>query len=364
MTTATPNSRRDLRWLFGAVWLLFLGYPIATLVTEPMPLWERVAGAALLVAFIVVYVWFCRNAMFQTEPGWRPALAATAVLVLLTAALLPILGPDAVGLAPYLIVAAAFSLPSPWRLVAMVAILAAAVVIPEVAGWHVDLGVIAIIAAIGLSMLAGQEMRAREAERERAEQRQRVLQSELAVIAERERVARDVHDILGHSLTVISVKTELAGRLIDLDPERAKTELAEVNALAREALAEVRSTVGDLRSPQLPSVLAAAESALTAAGIDAVLPDPGVADPAFAGLFAWVVREAVTNVVRHSGATRCVVGLSAFRITVCDNGSGFSCGSGNGLSGLAERVSDAGGRFDVESGPDGTTLIADMEEAR
>lgn len=356
-----PNSRHDFRWLFGAVWLLFLGYPIAALVSGDLPGWEKALGAAILVAFVAVYLWLCRYVMFQPVTPARQARLAAGALVVLAASLLPILGPDAFGLCPYLMVAVCFSFTRGWRLLAMFAILAATVIIPELAGWQIDIGVIAIIAAVGFSMLAAQEMRAREVERERAEEKQRALRSEVAVIAERERVARDVHDILGHSLTVISVKTELAGRLIDLDPERAKSELAEVNSLAREALAEVRATVGDLRSPALPSVLAAAESALTAAGIEPVLPDPAIADSQHAALFAWVLREAVTNVVRHSGATRCEVILTPTRITVHDNGSGPGDAElGNGLRGLAERISDAGGRFGFDGASSGTTLTADL----
>ena len=213
-----------------------------------------------------------------------------------------------------------------------------------------------ILVAIGFTMLAVRTTSLRERDRTLAEQRQRELNAELAVVAERERVASDVHDILGHSLTVISVKTELAGKLIDLDPQRAKSELAELNQLARAALGEVRSTVGQLRTPDLSSTLAAAESALRAAGIDVDLPSAD-SQPRNNVLFAWALREAVTNVVRHSNATRCTVAISDTSLTVSDNGSGASTTVfGNGLQGLAQRVDDAGGVFGFRSGATRTTL--------
>src|SRR5690606_543184 len=125
---------------------------------------------------------------------------------------------------------------------------------------------------------------------------------------ERERVARDVHDVLGHSLTVVSVKAELAERLVDVDPARARAELVEIQSLTREALAEIRATVSGLRVARLGDELVAARTALTGAGIEADLPEnPDVVDPRHRIVVAWVLREAVTNVVRHSGATRCTV---------------------------------------------------------
>ena len=136
------------------------------------------------------------------------------------------------------------------------------------------------------------------------------MSRDLAIVEERERVARDVHDVLGHSLTVVTVKAELAERLVDLDPERAKGELAEIQALSRQALAEIRATVGGLRVARLGDELASARTALAGAGIEAHVPDdPGAVDPRHRTVLAWVLREATTNVVRHSDADACWVEL-------------------------------------------------------
>ena len=146
----------------------------------------------------------------------------------------------------------------------------------------------------------------------------------LALVAERERVARDVHDVLGHSLTAMSIKAELAARLIDVDPERARAELESIQETARQALAEVRATVGGLRAGNLEAELAAAPQVLADAGIETrVLGSVADTDPRHRTLLAWVLREAVTNVVRHARASCVVVELGPRGITVTDDGTGL-----------------------------------------
>jgi two-component system sensor histidine kinase DesK len=186
----------------------------------------------------------------------------------------------------------------------------------------------------------------------------------LAVTQERERLARDVHDILGHSLTVITVKTELAGRLLEAVPEspalaRARAELTDAERLAREALADVRATVSGMRQLSLIGELAAARQALDAAGITADLPSAVDDVPArYRELFAFALREGVTNVVRHSGARRCVVVLTEDSLEVRDDGRGSAGdGGGSGLSGLRERAAAAGARVEVGQAPEGGFLL-------
>lgn len=173
----------------------------------------------------------------------------------------------------------------------------------------------------------------------------------LATENERARIARDLHDLLGHSLTTITVKAQLANRLAATDPARAAVEIGEVEELTRRTLADVRAAVSGYREVTLGNELAAAREVLRAAGITADLPGAidAVAQPDDE-LFAWVVREGVTNVVRHSRARTCHVVLGQRSIEISDDGSG-SAGRcpGNGLSGLQERVMAAGGL--LESGP-------------
>jgi len=189
---------------------------------------------------------------------------------------------------------------------------------------------------------------ARNIELVRAQQRN----AQLAVENERTRFARDLHDILGHSLTVITVKAELANRLLDVDTERARAELEDLERLSRDALADVRRAVEGYRELTLPGELARARTALAAAEIEAELPNSTDDVPShLRELFAWTVREGVTNVIRHSGATRCTVRLAPDAAEVVDDGSGRGASGpgirngtgGTGLVGLQERAAAVGG---------------------
>jgi two-component system, NarL family, sensor histidine kinase DesK len=186
--------------------------------------------------------------------------------------------------------------------------------------------------------------------------------AELAVQEERNRFARDLHDILGHSLTVITVKAELAGKLIAANPDRAAAEVADVESLARAALADVRAAVAGYRELSLAGELVSARAALQAAEIKADLPTTVDEVPEDnRELFAWVVREGVTNVVRHSGAKRCTIRITAARIEVLDDGKGPTPGggaSGHGLIGLRERADQADATVQVGEAPGGGFRLA------
>jgi two-component system sensor histidine kinase DesK len=172
-----------------------------------------------------------------------------------------------------------------------------------------------------------------------------------AVAAERLRFARDLHDLLGHSLSLIALKSELAGRLAERDPARARQEMADVEAAARRALAEVRDAVSGYRQVTLTQALAEARSALSAAGIALRAPVPAPLPEAVDAVLGWVVREATTNVLRHSRARSVTVDLAStddgVTLTVTDDGDGGTGPRGAGLSGLAERVEALGGRLDA-----------------
>lgn len=226
----------------------------------------------------------------------------------------------------------------------------------HVDGWSHDasisMSMVLAMAAVTGGMIASQRQRAlAEARQENAR---------LAIQEERNRMARDVHDILGHSLTVITVKAELAARLLEVSPERARTEVADLERLARDALADVRQAVAGFREMSLPAELARARSSLAAAGIEADLPTAADAVPTdLRELCAWTLREGVTNVIRHSGATTCRVTLDEGGITVADDGPVHLGTPGNGGHG-----GDAG-RSDVTSHPQaGTGLIGLRERAQ
>jgi two-component system, NarL family, sensor histidine kinase DesK len=177
--------------------------------------------------------------------------------------------------------------------------------------------------------------------------------AELAVAADRERLARELHDLLARTLSLIAVKAELASRLSAKGDASATTELSDVQRLARQAVRDVREPVTGAHAPSLEAELAAAEVALRTVGIGLeIARDEVHVDAAHESTLAWAVREAVTNVVRHSRARTCWIRLAtydgAISLEVDDDGRGVvSGGSGSGLEGLADRVRAAGGTIEV-----------------
>jgi len=177
----------------------------------------------------------------------------------------------------------------------------------------------------------------------------------LAKVAERERIARDLHDVLGHTLSVITLKSELAGKLIDRDPQRAGKEIREVEEISRQALSDVRDAIRGYRSKGLVAELADAKSTLETAGV-AVRWDASTAVklPAMQeGVLSMAVREAVTNVVRHAQARSCSLRLEqqngTCRLEIEDDGRGGFQNEGNGLRGMRERVEMLGGTLHRDS---------------
>jgi two-component system, NarL family, sensor histidine kinase DesK len=186
----------------------------------------------------------------------------------------------------------------------------------------------------------------------------------LAKVAERERIARDLHDVLGHTLSVVVLKSELAGKVMERDPERARREIGEVEQIARKALSEVREAISGYRSEGLAAEIARAQKALDAAGVTLELPDqlPELA-PAAETVLSLIVREAVTNIVRHAQADHCRLAVEsrghATALIVEDDGRGGIREEGNGLRGMRERAESLGGRLRIESGT-GTRLLVEI----
>ena len=191
----------------------------------------------------------------------------------------------------------------------------------------------------------------------------RMAQSEvehLAKIAERERIARDLHDVLGHTLSVIALKSELASKLLDRDPARAAQEIREVNEVARDALAQVRSAVTGYRAAGLSAEFEAMRKAFDTAGVTLnVEAEAGPLPPAHENALALALREASTNVLRHAQAKTCRVRLAyrnnAALLEIQDDGKGGETREGNGLIGMRERVVALGGSL-VRDGRSGMRL--------
>jgi two-component system sensor histidine kinase DesK len=354
-------------WAFAGIWLFYLLDPLrhAWQVRDVALPWRLAATVALLVfaaGFLWFFVWWRGrrvNHGSPPRPGEVIRVLGIGVLLLVVAA--PAGGQNVLNGFVYIGAAAAMTLPLRFAMVVVLLLIGAVFGVPRgVPGWAAEDAFIPELllgcaAAFGVGKVI-------ERNAQLAQAREQLV--DLAVTQERERMGRDVHDILGHSLTVITVKTELAGRLLEsvaADPaiDRVRAEVADVERLAREALADVRATVSGTRGVSLTGELAAARSALAAAGIRAELPGAVDVVPArHRELFAWALREGVTNVVRHSGGIWCGVQLTADCVEVRDDGRGpGGCGTGNGLAGLQARAEKAGGRLEVERAPEGGFLL-------
>jgi two-component system sensor histidine kinase DesK len=212
------------------------------------------------------------------------------------------------------------------------------------------------------------------AEQRRADLKLRAALEEnvtLAAVAERERIARDLHDVLGHTLSVIVLKAELAHRLHSLDPERASTEMKDVETTARSALGEIREAIGGYRSRGLTAEIDAARNTLQAAGVLLVADSKPSCSftPQEETALALALREAVTNIVRHARATTChlrfVSEQNSLRLVVEDDGHHSLIREGNGLRGMRERIESIGGHFSLECGAapqHGTRLTIELPQ--
>jgi two-component system sensor histidine kinase DesK len=352
-----PRGGRLLGPLFG---LVFLIYPIRAVFTSdptPMRVFLALGGAAL---FANVFLWL----MWMQVPLWsasaepsevRKRRATIAFLAVLAIALNLALGSEWRVLFFHVNVAAGIMLLTRDAYVAIAGLAVTTFALGIVSGM---VWLALPTAAIGLWVTAFVRQVAAVAELRSA----REELARLAVSEERLRFARDLHDLLGHSLSLITLKSELAGRLLPTAPEKAATEVHDIEGVARQALREVREAVAGYRSPTLDEELAGASEMLEAAGITCRIDnEAGVLPNAVDAVLAWAVREGTTNVIRHSRAGHCRIVLARdgeeIYAEITDDGQGYQKengeDSGSGLSGLTERVATFAGRVEVGSLPDG-----------
>jgi two-component system sensor histidine kinase DesK len=347
--TTTPADAQ--RWVQGWRRLVLdaglLAFPGVTVpgVLEHSSGRAAVAGCVIVGAFAVAYV---VAAFAAARRSWPLYWVFLGICTALFAAALPFAHAEAFFLAAVVVSLAAPRLRHYGLVLGAVTALAAVVVPLAVRPWHAEPGwpqAIALFFTVLVVYAFAEAVRANTA---LVEARAEVAR--LASEAERTRIARDLHDLLGHSLTAITVKSTLARRLLDTETGRAGEEMAAVETLARQTLTDVRAAVSGYRDVTLAGELARGRELLRACGVAAELPTAvDVVGPDHRELFGWVVREGLTNVARHARATRCTVTLSASSVEVLDDGAGRATPEGTGLTGLRERVAAAGGR--VEAGP-------------
>jgi two-component system sensor histidine kinase DesK len=362
--TRTPQRVR-LGQLLGVVWIVFIIFPIIDLIQRPISWPERVFLLFGIALFIGLWI---RVAVMRTgiEKPFTPARWACVAALYLLAITLCVTAGGAAWFGLFYYFESTIGWLRPRIAMRFIALTAVTVLVLGIAFHEPPLDLSAnvlltiLIGSLIISMFSmvrtNAELRAAREELAR-----------LAVAEERLRFSRDLHDLLGHSLSLITLKSELAGRLATVAPERAASEIRDIEQVARKALREVREAVAGYRQPTLAGELAGARTLLTAAGITCTVervPDdlPTHVD----ALFAWAVREGVTNVIRHSHARRCTIAFDrddeTASLTLSDDGRGATATAednaprrigGSGLAGLAERVTAAGGAMDIGPQPGG-----------
>lgn len=360
--------------LYQHAWLVCLIFPLAQVVREPTSLWQAGLRLCALLGFAVGYTWLMwpHPASQKTRVRSWLSLLLFGVLLIVVLVFSLVYGPAWLWL--FIGVSAIAGLLLPMRAAFAAVVLLTLLPLFLTLSMHgglagVDLwwliALLLLVRGLGLDMIGIARMGS--AIRELHAARRELAR--LAVIEERERLSRDLHDLLGQTLSMITLKSELARHLVTEEPERCAQELSEIEHVARHTLREVREAVAGYRQPALSSELEGARQLLSAAGIDVEIdPLQEVLPPEVDAVLAWTVREGVTNVIRHSRARHCrihlthkngMIGAEVLSDGVPREQVESTARPGLGLAGLRERVCMLGG--DLEAGP---LLLQDKEQYR
>jgi len=342
----------------GYIWLAYSAFFIVEpILSHSRRLW--IESAVIYAIFLVVYVSYMKARTIRQRHLLLVAMYVLGVVSF----------PINAGGSSFFIYSAAF-LPFLVASVPMfVAILIAQTLGLLLEGWLLRINPIALTLTAFVMGVVGVS-NAFIARQKRFDTKLRMAHEEieqLAAVAERERIARDLHDVLGHTLSVIVLKAELAGRLINTDPHRASAEIADVEKTARTALSEVRAAIGGYRSQGLPAEMELARNTLQSAGVtlacESPLPQLHAAEET---VICLAVREAITNIVRHAQATHCRMSFTTspdgrHTLLISDDGPHPKLQEGNGLRGMRERIQSLGGRLSITTDP-GVTLLIELPQ--
>jgi two-component system sensor histidine kinase DesK len=365
-----------LLWLFWVLWLPFTIPAFVSLFQSHLPLPRLIATLVGVALYFIIYLWASwRRAQYLIATSSLPRRTEVSTwltiigLTMLSLVVVLLGGNEWQGLFFFTCGYVGGSLPVRWTILTAIALALLATGIGWLTGYGLpDLvqtivfipAIILITRIVMWSITTSWQLHAAREEITR-----------LAVTTERLRIARDLHDLLGHNLSLIALKSELAKRLVNVAPERAIVEISDVENVARTTLQEVREAVTAFRQPTLKSELNAAQEILAAAGIACHFEgDESMIDAlptTIEAVLSWTVREGVTNVIRHSRAHQCTIRVARnadeISIEVIDDGVGFtsvnsSDNEGNGLRGLTERVEALGGRCETFPHEEGGYLLA------
>ena len=359
--------------LYQHAWLVCLVFPRVALFHEPISLGHLILGLLALIGFATGYTWLMWSHPVSQEARTRVrsrfsfvlfgTLGAVALVFSLTD------GPAWLWLLIGVSAIAGILLPMRRAFAVIVLLMLFPLLLTIVrhggttgVDWWWLIAFVLLVRGIGLDMIGVARMGS--AIRELHTARRELAR--LAVIEERERLSRDLHDLLGQTLSMITLKSELAGCLVKEEPERCAQELAEIECVSRQMLHEVRKTVAGYRQPTLANELDGARQLLEAAGVEYMV-EQTIGDllPALDTILAWTIREGVTNVIRHSRARQCLIqlvrnqGMAEAMILNDGDQRDTRASQGNGLSGLRERVAALGGTMEA-----GTLDVSGKEQFR
>ncbi|AIY01510.1 histidine kinase [Arthrobacter sp. PAMC 25486] len=343
-------------YLLSAFWVVFLIFPVLSIARSGLPAGLTILGYGLIACFAATYLqafYRFRSGLGRSTNGHPGAWPFFALLLTLALAGIPLLRENTLSYGPFIISYAAYLLSqrAMWWITSTTLVLSVCVAfasgqVEEFIFLLCILVVLAIGNALNITLirsgLAADDLRL-----------------DFAVLTEQDRMARDVHDALGHSLTAVGLKAQLAERLLDTDIEAARSELQQINALTVEAMDSIRVTVGGLRRTTLGEELSLVRAALDDAGVRTVLiGDAGDSDPVRSTALSWIVREAVTNVLRHAHATTCWIRISEGGLSIEDDGDSLA-GSheGHGIRGMRERARLQGARCEMGASEHGGTKV-------
>ncbi|HEV2580572.1 MAG TPA: histidine kinase [Ktedonobacteraceae bacterium] len=353
--------------LYQHAWLVCLLFPLVQLLRNPLPVWHLILGGVALVGFAASYTWLMwphpasRGARLRARSRSSFLLFVMLSVLVLVFSVLDnptwlwlLIGVSAIAglLLPLRSAFAAVVLFTLFPLFLMLKIHEG---LTGVDLWWL-IALMLLVRGLGLDMIGVARMGS--AIRELQSARRELAR--LAVVEERERLSRDLHDLLGQTLSMITLKSELARQLVKEDPERCAQELTEIERVSRQTLREVRKTVTGYRQPTLTNELDGARQLLEAARVECVVEQTtGDLPPDLNTILAWTVREGVTNAIRHSRTQRCLIRLTRNQGTVeavilndmerQEDQRDKRTGQGLGLSGLRERVAALEGT--MEAGP-------------
>jgi two-component system sensor histidine kinase DesK len=364
LSAAPDSSPQFTNWFRGVrrhgraidfVWLIYsIFFLIEPIQQKSLKAWIEFGAAYVIFLAIYAGLVFARNA--------RQQLVLFLAMALLGFVYVPI-NQSACGIFIYIAAFIPFATDSVWLCLLTIGGVSAGSAF-EAYYFHLNPWSCGIIIFMSIAVGAGNMVMAQQKRSGIKLMRAHQELAQLAKVAERERIARDLHDLLGHTLSVVVLKAELAGRYFDRDHERARQEIAEVETISRQALQQVREAVTGYRMQGLDAEIDNAQKSLATAGIKLTcMSRPGRLGPAEESVLSLILREAITNVLRHAQATEVRLEFTSTpegeRLTVIDNGRGGIRQEGNGLRGMRERVQMLGGRFRLDS-TQGTRISIDL----